>query len=41
MKTIATILLIAILTACGGEDSPDDAKDGTMPVTCGASDACG
>lgn len=43
MKTIATLILLALLTACGSDyASPFDAPDKSAePVTCAASAACG
>lgn len=39
MKTLATLALLAILTACGGGD-PEDTAD-TQPVDCAAKvEAC-
>jgi len=36
MKTIISILMLAVLCGCGGGSEPDDDKAGVMPVDCKA-----
>lgn len=40
-KTIVTLILLALLTACGGDDGSDDPSKSNEPVACAASASCG